>query len=339
MQRHGKRIVRVLRKGGVQADALNFEGECSHEEIDRLVQSIQALSEPVSYLIGAGGGKCVDTAKAVAYRFGIPVVVVPTIASNDAPCSALSIIYTAGGSTKAIEFFPNSPALVVVDTRVIAEAPPRFLAAGIGDAMATYYEARTCDRNPRGRSALGARPALAATALGRACSDVLFESGEAAMAAVGRSEVTDELERIFEVNTLLSGVGFESGGVAAAHSVAQGFPAIPAVHDKYLHGEMVSFGLITHLVLEDSHEEAEKVATFFARIGLPVHLAQLSVSSDDSESLGVIADVALSLPIMVNEPFEVTKDMVISALSDADELGRRIARNVGDEAYKALHGG
>src|SRR5262249_30770675 len=160
--------------------------------------------------------------------------------SNDAPCSAVSVMYTPAGVRAGVEFFPQSPTLVAIDTRLVAEAPVRYLVAGMGYAMATWYEARTCRQNPQARSVLGARPTLAASALGELCATTVFADGLAAVDAVQRREVTDALERIVEANTLLSGIGFESGGLAIAHAVAQGFTALPIVHQHYLHGEMVA---------------------------------------------------------------------------------------------------
>ena len=62
-----------------------------------------------------------DAGKCVSFRLGVPVVICPTIASTDAPCSAVSVMYTREGVGIGPEFFSNSPALVVVDTAKRAE--------------------------------------------------------------------------------------------------------------------------------------------------------------------------------------------------------------------------
>jgi len=274
----------------------------------------------------------------VAFRLGLPVVICPSLASNDAPCSALSVMYSpSSGAFAGIEFFPASPALVAVDTRVVAEAPARYLVAGMGDAMATWYEARTCLENPHGRSALGARPTLAANALGEICATTLYADGEAAADAVRRSEVTDALERVVEANTLLSGVGFESGGVAVAHAMAQALTVVPEVHRRHLHGEMVAVGLLTQLVLEEKAEDARRVAGFFARVGLPVHLEQISLSPGDTAPLNAVIQAALMLPFIANEPFAVTPKNLLAASLEAHALGQEVSRAAGDGAWRALH--
>jgi glycerol dehydrogenase len=236
-----------------------------------------------------------------------------------------------------VEFFPNSPALVAIDSRIVAEAPVRYLTSGMGDAMATWFEARTCFHNPQARTVLGARPTLAASAIGELCANTLFEYGQSASEAVKRSKVDDALERIVEANTLLSGIGFESGGLAGAHSVAQSLTVVPRVHHNYLHGEMVAIGLLIQLMLERKEDEGKRVAEFFARVGLPVHLGQISLSPSKDSELGEVMEAAMTLPILRNEPLEVTKESLVTAALQAHEMGLEIDQSVGSAAYNALH--
>ncbi len=131
----------------------------SEAQIAVLVE--RATAAGATLLIGAGGGKALDTAKAAARDLGLPVIVVPTIAASDAPCSALAVIYTEDGAVAYDTFLPSNPDLVLVDTALIARAPARFLAAGIGDALATYYEAESCDRAaPQLHGNAGRQPGL-----------------------------------------------------------------------------------------------------------------------------------------------------------------------------------
>ena len=135
----GVRILKSLQSADIEHVTRIFEGECSLEEI---TGHANALAEGrVDCVLAAGGGKCVDAGKAIAFRLDVPVVVVPTLASNDAPCSAVSVLYTPEGGGSGIEFYPSNPAIVIVDTGIVAQAPERYLVAGIGDAMATWYEA------------------------------------------------------------------------------------------------------------------------------------------------------------------------------------------------------
>ena len=336
-QRDGARLVASLRRAEIDAVVVTFQGECSAAEVARVVGVLQATTPPVDCVVAVGGGKCVDAGKCVAARLAVPVAICPSLASSDAPCSAVSVMYTPAGVSTGVEFFPQSPALVAIDTRIVAEAPVRYLVAGMGDAMATWYEARTCLQNPQARSVLGARPTLAASALGELCATTLFAEGVAAVDAVRQREVTDALERIVEANTLLSGIGFESGGLAVAHSVARGFAALPTVHQQYLHGEVVAMGLLTQLVLESREAEAHQVAEFFATVGLPIHLGQLALSLQDTASLRLAMETAMRLPYVGNEPFAVTTDTLLAASQQAHALGQDLAQQAGDAPYCALH--
>ena len=121
-----------------------FGGECSLYEIENR----RNLSpEKPDFLVALGGGKTVDAGRCIAERLSVPIVIAPTLASNDAPCSALSVVYTTEGVRESVEFFARNPTLVIVDTEVVANADERYLVAGIGDAMATWYEAKVCRAN------------------------------------------------------------------------------------------------------------------------------------------------------------------------------------------------
>lgn len=332
----GVALLDSLRAAGIAAVVRTFHGECSLEEIAAHVDAL--ASERVDCVIAAGGGKCIDAGKAVAFRLAMPVVIVPTLASNDAPCSALSVIYSPAGVSVGPEFYPDSPAIVVVDTDVVAAAPARYLVAGMGDAMATWYEARTCLLNPAAATTVGARPTLASCAIGEVCAQTLYRDGRAAAAAVAAHTVNDAVETVVEANTLLSGLGFESGGLAAAHAIAQSYTAIPSVHARYLHGEMVAMGTLAHLMMESHPDEATRVAEFFAAVGLPIHLGQLGLDAADTRALDVVGDAAMGFPFLANMPMPVTAALVRSSILDAHRLGLRVAERAGDAAYQRLQG-
>lgn len=337
-KRFGEKIRRSLEQAGAQEVTRIFQGECSHEAVDGLAEEIRQAAESVDAVIAVGGGKCLDAGKCVAHRLGVPVVICPTIVSTDAPCSAVSVMYTEEGVGKGPEFFPNSPAMVIVDTAVILASPVRHLVAGMGDALATYYEVCTCFNNPAARSMVGGRPTLAALAIGELCARIIFESGLEAVKALRDNTITEALERIIEANTLLSGVGFESGGLAAAHAIAAGLTVIPALHKDYLHGELVGMGLVAHLILEDNGSEAEQVADFLARAGLPVHLGQLCLDEKgDADLIQAAMLASVDSGLAASEPFAVTAEALGDAFSQAHRLGQKVAAALGDAPYRRLH--
>lgn len=309
-----------LGTAGIAYQAHPFGGECSQPEIDAGVADARAMGALV--IIGAGGGKTLDTARAVAAEVGVPVVNCPTLASSDAPCSALSVVYAADGSVDRYQFYPRNPDLVLVDTTLVARAPRRFLVSGMGDALATWYEARTVIE-AHGANQLGGLTTMSAAALAELCCRTLLADGVDAAIAVDADAVTPALERVVEANTLLSGLGFESGGLAIAHSVHNGLTAVPGTH-AFLHGEKVAFGLLVQLVVEGrpSAEIAEVIA-FCRSVGLPTTLAAVGLVDADQATVRAIADRTVALGETAHhEPFEVTSDMIADGIHAANRLGR-----------------
>ncbi|MCK8060155.1 MULTISPECIES: glycerol dehydrogenase [unclassified Fusibacter] len=297
----------------------NFGGECTHIEIKRLREV--AKEEACDVIIGLGGGKALDTAKAISHFEKLPVIVIPTIASTDAPCSSLAVIYTENGEFDEYMFFTKNPDLVLVDSSVIAKAPVRFLVAGMGDALSTYFEARACEKS-FADNIPGGKSTKAAVAIATLCYETLLEDSTKAKAACEGNVVTTALENIIEANILLSGLGFESSGLAAAHAVHNGLTAIEETH-HYYHGEKVAFGVLVQLVLENaSSEELERVISYNRSVGLPTTLKDLGISEVTPEKVKAIAKLACAEgETIYNMPFKVTEEDVCAAIVSADNLG------------------
>ncbi len=311
---------RTFAAAGIAYVVHAFSGECSLAEIERIKQA--ARQNEARVIVGAGGGKVLDAARAAAADLSLPVVNCPTVASSDAPCSALSVIYSEAGVVEVLRPYRKNPDLVLVDTQIIALSPPRLLVAGMGDALATWFEAVTCVRGgvPNMRGGLSTQSALA---LARLCYQTLLADGADALHAVRTQVVTPALERIVEANTLLSGIGFESSGLAAAHAIHNGLTTAEATH-AYLHGEKVAFGLLAQLVLEGKPRSVlNRVLAFAGTVGLPITLADIGLTDLSPEQLRTIAARATAEGETIhNEPFAVRPDMVADAILAADAVGR-----------------
>ena len=313
----------VVEKGfaaqNIPLHAHRFGGECSMAEIKQIVNEIHEKNCGV--VIGIGGGKTLDTAKAAAYYAKLPVIIAPSIASTDAPCSALSVIYTPEGAFESYLILRNNPDVVLVDTAVIAQSPVRMLVAGMGDALATYYEARACFASGKATTA-GGRSSLSALAIARGCRDSLFKNGLRAKLAAEAKTVSSALDDIVETNTYMSGIGFESGGLAAAHAIHNGLTVLPQTHGA-MHGEKVAFGLLAQLALENAPQaEFDEVLAFCREVGLPTNLAALGLKDVPDEDLKKVAAASCAEGETIhNMPFKVTPEDVFAAIKVADKLG------------------
>jgi glycerol dehydrogenase len=297
-----------------------FRGECCESELSRLSATIAQTHADV--LVGMGGGKTIDTAKIAADRAGIPVIVVPTIASTDAPTSGCAVIYSKDGVFDSVCYQRMNPAAVLVDVGIIAAAPTRFLVAGMGDALSTWFEARSCERT-HSPNECGGYGTAAGFAIARLCYETLLSHGVAAKLASERHLVTPALDRIVEANTLLSGIGFESAGLAAAHAIHNGLTALAETHSFY-HGEKVAFGVLAGLQLADaSADEAATVYSFCEDVGLPTTLADIGLGKADRGQLMEAAEKACApgQPIH-HEAGVITPRNVLDALLAADALGQ-----------------
>lgn len=330
VKRVGDKLKRTAEKFNIRFVESEFCGECSRREVSRLQEL--AKESNCTCTIGLGGGKAIDTAKCVAE--GENLIIVPTIAATDAPTSHSAVLYTPEGAFDDYAYFKQSPSVILIDTTVIANAPVRFLVSGMGDALSTFFEARA---NVQSYSKVNAglpcgfregvcgeaRGTKAAFALASLCYESLLEDGWKAKIACENHVVTESLEKIVETNILLSGLGFESGGLAAAHAIHDGLTILEGTH-KYFHGEKVAFGTIAQLALENAPmEEIEEVLDFCLSIGLPVCLEDIGVDHITEEELYQVAEKAcIPEESIYAMPFPITVGKVAAAIKLADSIGK-----------------
>jgi len=305
-----------------------FGGECCDDEMARVTQLCEQHGADV--VVGFGGGKTLDTAKMAAHRTKARMVVVPSIASTDAPTSAVVVAYTKEGAIQFSHHLPANPDLVLVDPEIIVAAPVRFLVAGMGDALATWYEARANIESgsfnyisgdfPTSR--VGHPATRAGAAIARECYHVIMEKAVQAKRAAETGVITQAVEDIIEANILLSGLGFENCGVSAAHGVHDGLTILPDVHG-FFHGEKVAFGILCLLVLENRpHDEIKEVLHLFCQVGLPTSLADLNIKENVEEKIRKVAEAAMKAPITQATPAMVGVDEIEAAILTANALGR-----------------
>jgi glycerol dehydrogenase len=304
-----------------------FQGECTRASAAGLSGKAKEFGAQV--VVGVGGGRAIDTAKAVSHELDSALVIIPTVASNDAPCSALSVQYREDHMLDRFLILKRNPDVVLVDSKIIAESPTRYFVAGMGDALATWFEAFTCTKSSA-KNLPGGMATATALNLAKLCYDTLMKYGISAKLAVDQNVVTPAVEMVIEANILLSGLGFESGGLAAAHGIHEGIHALKGT-EKDLHGELVAFGTLAQLVMENyPKEEIDRVIGFCNAVGLSVTLNKLGVSDTSPENLIKAAQVACMEGLTTHHTyFEINPELVLGAIIGANVLGEASLKALG----------
>ncbi len=307
----GDKLKTQLEGLGDDFHLVEFGGECTAEEISRLSEACRARNPDV--VVGIGGGKAIDTAKGVRIEVERPLIIIPTIASNDSPTSRICVVYTADHALSEVRKMATNPDVVLVDTEVLVRAPARFFVAGVGDAVTKKFEAAQC-WNEGGMNFYGYNPPYIARQLADQCFETIVQEAEGALQAVERRSVNEAFERTIEATILLSGLAFENGGLSIPHSLTRGLSSVPELACA-LHGEQVAFGLIVQLVMEDRPEaELADISGFYQRIGLPRTLFELGYSGDPEAILETIARTTIEQAPYVRN---FSKDVTMQSLQDA----------------------
>lgn len=311
-----------LSKAGLFASFVLFGGECSKGEVLRLVDI--ARQENSDSIVGTGGGKAIDTSRMVSERLQLPLITIPTSAATCSAASSVAVIYEKGVRQETIN--GKGADLVLVDSGIIARAPTRLLAAGMGDALAKWYEGKPAyDRIKQHDSAT-----RAAMTLSTQVKEAIFSYGWEAKRDVEAKKNSRAVDTIVEANVLLTGVISGLGGskfrIAVAHALLYGLTVLPQVHQN-LHGEMVSFGIVVQLCLEKNEEELKVILPFFSQLGLPLTLKELGMANLEDplfwEGLKRTFAPGSSVHHM---PFPVDEEKLYQAMLEADERAKALIK-------------
>lgn len=314
----GSMVPDSLQRVSLPVERLRFGGECTYAAI--AAHASQARDLGADLVIALGGGKTIDTAKGIARTLGLRLIIAPTVASNDSPTSRLIVVYDDHHRLVGVEYLGRNPDMVVVDTRVIVRAPVRFFRAGIGDAISKRFEAAQCGA-AGGRNFFGGLPPDTARVMADRCYDVIQDLGEASLADVARHECTGAVESVTEATVLLSGLGFESGGLSLSHALLRGLTAIPSLSSA-LHGEMVAFGTLVQLVLEErSAAEIREHVELLIRLDLPTTIGGLGQDRLSAHELTRVSELTLKAPYIGNFQRSLTSNELERAITQADSLG------------------
>lgn len=294
-----------------------FTGHCSERDVNALVAQ---AGDNRSVVIGVGGGALLDTVKAVARRLNIPFVAIPTIAATCAAWTPLSVWYNDAGQALHFEIFDDANFLVLVEPRIILNAPAEYLLAGIGDTLAKWYEAVVLAPQPETLPLtvrLGINGALA-------IRDVLLESSEQALNDQQQGKLTqafrDVVDAIIAGGGMVGGLGERFTRVAAAHAVHNGLTVLPQT-EKFLHGTKVAYGILVQSALLGQDDVLAQLVQAYKRFHLPTMLAQLDVDIHNRAELDKVIDHTLRPVESIHFlPIELTPDTLFAAFEKVENF-------------------
>ena len=235
------------------------------------------------------------------------------------PSSHLGSLFEKKGKFEQYSYYPKNPELVLVDTTLLAKAPAKLLTFGIADGLATYVEARAVAKSGA-QNLVGGRPTLAAMAIAEKCEAVLFANGVAAYKANQQQQVTAAFDQVVEANTLLSGLGFESGGLAAAHAIHNGLTAATGKFHQLSHGRKNCLYDVMQLLLEQDTNELERYIVFISSSGgYQQRQQKMQMDSlNDQELLAIGIQATLPNETIHRMPFKITAEEVANAFQAVD---------------------
>ena len=308
---HGARIAAICGRHGIALHDVIVDGDLTPRLIERV--RAQARKAEPQFVIGVGGGKAIDAGKAVAHALHCHLMTVPTAASNDAPTSKNYVLYDDAHNLLSVEHMLFNPTIVIADTELIALAPKPLFRAGLGDAICKKFEARQCF-GAHGQNMFDAASTLSAQHPANSCFDTLMTHAEDALAAAGTGTPTDAFEAAVEAMILMSGLGFESGGLSIAHALTRGLPCIDGVATAP-HGLQVAVGLLVQLDLEARGDGmVERLHAWYGRVGLPTTLRELGATRIDDGELAQAAALTLKARHTANFQIPLDQDALVHAL-------------------------
>lgn len=304
------------------AGVLHFGAVCSFENLEKLKEEEGVKNSHMIFAIG--GGKVIDTGKSLGHLLGKPVFTFPTIASNCGACTSVSIMYKPDGSFLKPEFLNEAPKHTFINTKILVEAPVRYLWAGLGDTYAKYYEAQISSRGEELN-----HPLTMGVHISKQCSEAILKHGLGALKANERKKLNQDFEQtilaiivttawVSILLTLDHSPDYNSG---LAHAIFYTLTSIEGFDsEKHLHGEIVAFGVLILLLVDGQKEEFNRIYDFNCKTGLPHSLEEMGLNR---KMLGLYMKNITEMSDVKHNPYIITEDMLNDAFDKLDHINNK----------------
>ncbi|SKC40649.1 iron-containing alcohol dehydrogenase family protein [Maledivibacter halophilus] len=321
LQKASPKIENSIKDSNLEiVDYIWYGGECTYDNMNLVAK--KARENKVHMIIGVGGGKAIDTAKGAADKIDIPVFTVPTIAATCAATTSLSVVYNENGEFNSFYFLKKPPVHIFMDSEIIARAPVKYLWAGIGDTIAKYYECTLASRGDVLDHSSGLGREISAM-----CVKPMFQYAEKALGDCEKSISSFEIEQVILNNVVSTGLVSmlveDKYNGALAHSIFYGLTILDHIEKNHLHGEVVAYGVLVQLAIDNQEEELKKLYDFYKKIKLPTSLEDIEVKNDRKYLNKVLENTVIG-PDMEYLPYEVTKDMVFEGIQKLEKLNGKM---------------
>ncbi len=303
----------IIEQQKLIATEASYLPDCAESSLAKLNQAV--AKHQADFIIGVGGGKALDTAKLLAHQCRLPVVTIPTSGATCAAWTALSNIYSEAGGFLYDVSLDRCPDLLILDYSLVRTAPRRTLVAGIGDAIAKWYEASVSSGNST------ATLTIAAVQQARVLRDILLQKSLAALEDPQGEAWREVVDATVLLAGVIGGIGGANCRTVAAHAVHNGLTHLTEAHD-ILHGEKVAYGILVQLRLEEMIQgnklaiaARQQLLKFYGEIGLPRTLEDLGLADVSIAKLRHAADVACNEKSDIHRlPFTVSSEQLTAAM-------------------------
>lgn len=296
-----------------------YTGECSYYGMEQVIKVIE--TNQIDFIIGVGGGKLVDLVGLSAYKANVNFGVIPTLASNCAPWTALSVMYKESGESESVlEYYYRQASFFITDPELIIDAPVDYFIAGLADTIAKWYETITILEQDEYKK----EPFLdIAKHVSTLCKDDIMAYSSQAIQDMKEQHLSDEFVRlseiVFAIAGMVGGFGDRYARSAAAHAIHDAIAqCIPESH-RFLHGEKVAYGILYQLALEKNWEEIDYLLPFYSEMNLPLSLTTMELLPTDTKVVDEIVDIIYSMDEVHLLPIEITKANLKEAIYELED--------------------